>query len=140
MHSLQKGRAMSAPATILIIDDNHDTLDILELFLYQHYEILTELSAFEGLKRAEEQAPDLIITDIMMPEMDGIRLINTLRKKTEFAAIPVIAVTSFSRKYTTKSLLNIGFSSILPKPFTQKSVLEAVELALTNARKAAKGR
>jgi two-component system sensor histidine kinase ChiS len=124
---------MSTRATLLIIDDSHDTLDLLELFLYREYEIFTELNGFEGLKRAEKILPDLIITDIMMPEMDGIRFINRIRKIEGLARIPVIAVTSFSQKYTAKSLLNVGFSSVIAKPFNRQIVLETVGQALTNA-------
>ena len=75
---------MNNTLKVLLVDDNHDTLDLLELFLFKDFEVLTAMNGFEGLKRAEEEIPDLIITDIMMPVMDGIRFLTTLAKRNEF--------------------------------------------------------
>jgi CheY-like chemotaxis protein len=112
---------------ILLIDDNNDTLDMLEIFLYKQYDIITALNGFEGLKKAEEEKPDCIITDIMMPVMDGIKFYNTLKKNDAIAYIPVIAVTSFIKKISTKSLIHVGFSAVISKPFTLDDILESVK-------------
>lgn len=121
---------MNTPPKILIIDDSHDTLDILEIMLYKEFEILTSLNGFDGLKKAEEESPDLIITDIMMPVMDGIRFYNNIKKQSKTSAIPVIAITSFLKKITKRSLLNIGFDAVVSKPFERKAIIEAVTKAL----------
>ena len=97
---------------LLIIDDNDDTLDLLEIFLYKQYDIITAQNGFEGLNRAEKDVPDCIITDIMMPVMDGIRFFNKLKRIESIAHIPVIAITSFVKKMNTKSLMNIGFNEV----------------------------
>lgn len=117
---------MNNPPRILLVDDNHDTLDLLEIYLYKEYEILTALNGFEGLKKAEEVLPDLIITDIMMPVMDGIRFFNNLKKQEKTKTIPVIAITSFVKKITKKSLLNIGFNGVVSKPLNRDAVVETV--------------
>lgn len=117
---------MNNPPRILLVDDNHDTLDLLEIYLYKEYEILTALNGFEGLKKAEEELPDLIITDIMMPVMDGIRFFNNLKKQEKTKTIPVIAITSFVKKITKKSLLNIGFNGVVSKPLNRDAVVETV--------------
>lgn len=117
---------MNTPPKILLIDDSHDTLDLLEVMLYKEFEILTSLNGFDGLKIAEEECPDLIITDIMMPVMDGIRFFNSLKNQANTANIPVIAVTSFLKKITKRSLQNIGFDAVVSKPFDRKSILDAV--------------
>lgn len=116
---------------ILLIDDSHDILDIMEMYLYKDFEVVTALNGFEALKKAEEESPDLIITDIMMPVMDGIRFFNSLRKNEKTASIPVIAISSFVKKITKKSLLNIGFTDVLPKPLDHDTVLETVEKVLS---------
>jgi CheY-like chemotaxis protein len=116
---------------ILLIDDHHDTLDMIEIFLFQDYDILTALNGFEGLTLAKEQEPDCIITDIMMPVMDGIKLFNALRKNESTAGIPVIAMTSFSKEANLKSLRNLGFTEVLVKPFNRDEILEAVSKALS---------
>jgi len=112
---------------VLLIDDNHDTLDLLEMLLYKDFEILTALNGFDGLKRAEEESPDLIITDIMMPVMDGIRFFNSLKKMEKTSKIPVIAITSFVKKITRKSLLNIGFNGVVSKPIDREAVMDTVK-------------
>jgi CheY-like chemotaxis protein len=112
---------------IILVDDDHGILDLLEVYLYEDYEITTALNGFEGLKKADELLPDFIITDIMMPVMDGIKFLNTLRKRQETANIPVIAVTSFNKMMNEKSLLNLGFSGVIFKPLKREAVLEAID-------------
>jgi CheY-like chemotaxis protein len=115
---------------ILLVDDSHDELDLLEMYLYHEYEIVTAMNGFEALKTAEQEKPDLIITDIMMPVMDGIRFFNSLKKQSTTANIPVIAVTSFARKITRKSLINMGFNGVLAKPLEKELVLETIQAIL----------
>lgn len=112
---------------ILIIDDNAETLDLLELFLYKNYEVYTSINSFDGLKISIEKEIDLIITDIMMPVMNGIMFLNNLQKNEKTANIPVIAVTSFVKQITRKSLINLGFRSIITKPINRKKLIETGE-------------
>lgn len=112
---------------ILIIDDNDDTLDLLEIFLYKEYDVITAHNGFDGINSAHEETPDCIITDIMMPVMNGIKFFNNLKKNDKLAHIPVIAITSFIKKMNTKSLLNIGFSDIISKPLKLKMVINKVQ-------------
>jgi len=115
---------------LLIIDDNDDTLDLLEIFLYKDYDIRIAHNGFDGLNAASEEPPDCIITDIMMPVMDGIKLFNSLKKNEKTAPIPVIAITSFIKKMNTKSLLNIGFSDVITKPLKLKSIQSTLKKIL----------
>jgi CheY-like chemotaxis protein len=123
---------MTAPVKkkVLIVDDNHDILDLLEVFLFGKYDCVTALNGFEGLKTARELAPDLIITDIMMPVMDGIKFLNSLREDQTMAAVPVIAITSFVKKTNVKSLMSVGFSAVLTKPFSRDVIIGTVEKTL----------
>lgn len=121
---------MSGKKKILIVDDDHDTLDILEVFLFRDYDVATALNGFEGLNKAQDILPHLILTDIMMPVMDGIKFINNLRKNPSTKNIPVIAVTSFTEKHPSRSLLNIGFAEVITKPFTQEEIRKTVESIL----------
>lgn len=115
-----------AKKKILLIDDNFDTIDLVEVFLYRQFDIVTAENGFEGLKAAMEIVPDLILTDIMMPVMDGIRFFNELRKRDQVAAVPVIAMTSFIKKVTTKSLLNMGFNGVVAKPVEREKLLAII--------------
>jgi CheY-like chemotaxis protein len=118
---------MTAIRKVLLVDDNHDILDLLEVFLFGKYDCVTAINGFEGLKTARESAPDLIITDIMMPVMDGIKFLNSLREDAKTAAIPVIAVTSFIKKSNIKSLLSMGFFGVVTKPFERDAIIAMIE-------------
>jgi CheY-like chemotaxis protein len=117
---------MSVLPKILIVDDDHDSLDLLELFLYKSYDIITAMNGFEALSRMESERPQLIITDIKMPVMDGIRFLNSLRNHSSTRSVPVIAITSFTQEHTIKSLTSIGFNGILAKPLDGNAALELV--------------
>ncbi len=119
-----------APQTkkkLLLIDDNDDTLDLLEIFLYKQYDIVTAQNGFDGLNKAREDIPDCIITDIMMPVMDGIKFFNKLKRNESISHIPVIGITSFVKKMNTKSLMNIGFSEVISKPLQRNSILTIID-------------
>ncbi len=117
---------------VLLIDDDHDPLDILELLLFKDYNILTAMNGFEGLKKAQDELPDLIITDIMMPIMDGIRLFNQLKRADETRHIPIIAITSFKGSNTDKSLLSMGFKGVISKPLDKNKVAQIVKNTVKN--------
>ncbi len=112
---------------LLIIDDSDDTLDLLEIFLYKQYDIISAQNGFDGLNKARDEIPDCIISDIMMPVMDGIQFFNNLKKNESISHIPVVAITSFAKKMNTKSLLNIGFSEIITKPLHREIILSTLK-------------
>ena len=114
---------------ILLVDDDQNTLDLLEVFLYKDYDIITALNGFEALTRVEKEQPDLIMTDITMPEMDGIRFFNRVGK-SKSGGVPIIAVTSFGEDSTRNSLLNMGFFGVVCKPFEKEDIAEAVAKAV----------
>jgi CheY-like chemotaxis protein len=116
---------MSTLPKILIVDDDHDTLDLLEMYLYKNYEVVTALNGFEALAKIEEELPSLIMTDIKMPVMDGLGFFNSLRKQPSTKHIPVIAITSFVKEHSVKSLINMGFNAVVAKPPDCKAVTEA---------------
>jgi CheY-like chemotaxis protein len=130
--ALQKGIPVMLKPKILVIDDNHDVLDLLEVFLYRDYNLISAVNGFEGLAKANEHLPGCIMTDIMMPVMDGIKFFNMLRKREETAKIPVFAITSFVKKITTKSLINMGFAGVFKKPLNREIILDALSKALSN--------
>jgi len=115
---------------VLFIDDDHHVLDLLEVYLCCDYEIVTALNGFEGLKLADELVPYFIITDIMMPVLDGIKFLNNLRKQPKTAHIPVIAITSFAKKLNVKSLLHMGFNGVIAKPINREALLKVITTAL----------
>jgi CheY-like chemotaxis protein len=125
-----EGITMTARKKVLLVDDNHDVLDLLEVFLFGKYDCIAAINGFEGLKAAREIAPDIIVSDIMMPVMDGIKFLNSLREDPKTASIPVIAITSFIKKANIKSLLSMGFAGVVSKPFERIAIISMIEKSL----------
>jgi CheY-like chemotaxis protein len=126
-HFVPEGVTMSFKKhKVLLIDDNLDTLDLVEVYLFRYFDVYTAANGFEGLKLARDLQPAIIITDIMMPVVDGIRLFNDLRKQEKTAAVPVVAITSFLKKITKKSLLNMGFNGVISKPINRGRLLSLI--------------
>lgn len=117
--------------TILLIEDNTDvrenTAEILEL---ANYKVFTAENGKIGVELAKKNLPDLIICDIMMPELDGYGVIHLLSKLPETAAIPFIFLTAKTEKMDIRKGMNMGADDYLTKPFDDVELLDAVELRL----------
>lgn len=111
---------------IVIVDDEPEILDLFEIYLYKDFEVFTASNGFDGLKVAKEVKPDCIITDIMMPALDGIKFLNRFKKIEGMEQVPVIAVTAFSATLQEKSLRNIGFSMVIAKPVSRKVLIDSI--------------
>ena len=108
-------------AKILIIDDDLDTLKLVGVMLQrQGYEISAAADGRQGLAKAIAEKPDVILLDVMMPEMDGWELLQNLRTHPQTANIPVIVCSVFNDPELAYSL---GASLFLPKPVSRDSVL-----------------
>lgn len=111
---------------IVIVDDEPEILDLFEIFLYKDFEVFTASNGFDGLKVCKDVQPDCVITDIMMPALDGIKFLNRFRKLKGMEAVPVIAVTAFSATLQEKSLRNIGFTMVVAKPVSRKVLIDSI--------------
>jgi two-component system chemotaxis response regulator CheY len=123
-------------ARILIIDDNKQLRILLSETLKQYkHETETASDGIEGLEKAKEDAFDLIITDLMMPNMDGIEFIRTLR--TTNAEVGIIAVSGGDTPAVTPALETarmMGANASLAKPFKRRQLIEMVNSVLTQAK------
>jgi len=82
---------MNSKVHILVVDDNRSVVRIIEVLLQREgFEVLTAFDGLEGLQRAREEKPDLIILDIVMPRMDGYEVCRLLQDDPDTAAIPVL--------------------------------------------------
>jgi CheY-like chemotaxis protein len=117
---------------ILIIDDDPWILRMVSTLLEKRgYGIVTAGDGEEGLMRADQIKPDLIITDVMMPKLDGWALVRALRSRQEFAFVPVIFLTALSGEDDRIRGFRLGADDYLPKPFR----FEELELRVANALK-----
>jgi CheY-like chemotaxis protein len=119
----------TAVATILVIDDREDLRETIRLVLEtRDHKVIEATNGREGLKAFAEFAPDVVITDVIMPETDGIEFIRELRKRNP--AAKVIAVTGYVAPDFLRIMGHLGAVRSLTKPFAPEALLEAVESTL----------
>jgi adenylate cyclase len=107
---------MHEPPRILIVDDNDANRDILQTRLSEHgYELLQAADGEEALAIAKECQPDLILLDIMMPNMDGVEVSRRLRADPATASIPIVVMSAHSRMRAIGDTM--AADDRLPKPF-----------------------
>ena len=117
----------SAPAQILVVDDEAHLRKLLTVILRAAgYEVAAAASGLEALSRISESQPDLVISDVMMPELDGFGLIENLRANIRTRAIPVILLTAMSQTDDVVQGLGIGADDYLSKPFQRAELLARV--------------
>jgi len=103
--------------SILIVDDNPDILSYLTDSLSSNYNILRAKQGKEALEILKTQHIDMVITDLMMPEMDGITLCNTIKRNIKFSHIPVIILTAKDESESENYGLKMGADDYIAKPF-----------------------
>lgn len=112
---------------VLIVEDNHELRKFLKSQLQRFYQILEAENGKQGLLIAINKLPDVIISDIMMPEMDGIELLDTLKNTIETSHIPVILLTAKSSVESKIEGLNYGADYYITKPFDTDFLKASVE-------------
>ena len=107
---------MDARPIILLVDDNADVLEIFELMLASKgFLIITAHSAEQAIALLETIRPSAVITDLMMPDMSGVDFIRYIRSSTEYAAIPIVAVSAMGAGHLEEAK-QAGASMVLSKP------------------------
>lgn len=114
---------------VLIVDDNHEILDFLTTALETSYQCITAFSGEQALKTIEERIPDIIITDQMMPGIDGTELCHRIRHNHSTELIPIIMLTAKDDSNTELKSIRSGADVFMPKPFDlRKLQLHIVQL------------
>lgn len=118
-------------AKVLVIEDEMEIRsNLLELLVLEGYEVVGADNGVTGLLGAIEHHPDLIICDVMMPELDGYDVLQALRQEPETLTIPFIFLTALANKGDIRRGMILGADDYLTKPFTRSDVLSAVETRL----------
>jgi DNA-binding response OmpR family regulator len=116
---------------VLVIEDNQEMNEnISEILSLAHYEVLRALNGKAGLALASEHKPDLILCDIMMPELDGYGVLHILRHNPETARIPLVFLTAKSSQEDFRTGMNLGADDYVTKPFNDLDLLKVVEIRL----------
>ena len=125
---------MKKPYTILAVDDESDVLLIVKTALQaEGYNVVTAPDGPDALKTAQEEKPDLILLDVMMPEMDGFEVLNKLRDDDVTCQIPVIMLTGLTERERKRSAIERGTKYYITKPFDFQDLLSKVRLAIEDA-------
>lgn len=116
---------------ILLIEDNKEMREnIAEILELANYRVITAPNGKLGVELAGKEIPDLILCDIMMPELDGYGVLYMLSKKPETAAIPFIFLTAKTEKTDIRKGMSMGADDYLTKPFEEMELLNAIEVRL----------
>ena len=121
--------------TILIVEDNSELLSVLANMVNKYYSVLTAANGKVGLEIAEKNLPDLIVTDIFMPVMDGIDLCNHIKRNPHTFHIPVIMLTAIDSQESTIKSFDIGADDYMTKPINETILISRIKNLIASREK-----
>lgn len=119
---------------VLVIDDNADIRAMLKNLLSEHYSVLTASDGEEGLEKATKYVPDLVICDVMMPEMDGNECCRRLKSGISTSHIPVLMLTACAMDEQRIEGYEVGADGYLSKPFNSSVLLSRAKNLISNRK------
>jgi two-component system alkaline phosphatase synthesis response regulator PhoP len=123
---------------ILIIEDDQDIVELLTHYLAKENFVLKDaVDGFSGLKKAQAESFDLIILDIMLPEMDGLEVCKELRGDPKTSSVPIIMLTAKTEETDKIVGLELGADDYVTKPFSPKELVARVKALLRRAERKA---
>ncbi|MDF2437373.1 MAG: DNA-binding response regulator MtrA [Bacteroidota bacterium] len=126
---------METKRKILIIDDEPDILEFLSYnFRKKGFKVIIANNGFEGLQKARLEKPEIIISDILMPQMDGIEMCKSIRKDKELIDIPFIFLTAVNDDYKVLYAMTSGADQLASKPIRFEYLLNMVNNLLVEAK------
>jgi CheY-like chemotaxis protein len=120
---------------ILVVDDNQDNVNIArEILLSRGFEVRVAYNGPSALASVEQQRPDLVLLDVMMPQMSGMEVLDRLRANPATAGVPVILVTAKDQDEDLLAGYKYGADYYITKPFSAKQLLYGIGLVLGTER------
>ena len=112
---------------MLVVDDDPVILKLLEVnFSMEGFDVLSAVDGVDGLERIRVDRPDIVVTDIMMPRMNGIELLEAMRADPDIAAIPVILLSAKAQTDDVRAGLDAGADDYITKPFEPLELVDRV--------------
>lgn len=121
-------------STILVVEDNTDLRGFICQSLSFNYKVIQAINGFDALQTLQHEIPDLIISDIMMPQMDGIEFLQKLREQSQFKTTPFFLLSSKSTQKDTQLGLQYGANDYISKPFDMDELMLRIK-NIINSRK-----
>ena len=116
---------------ILVVDDNPNLVKLLEYRLKANeYEVITANDGEEALDKVRQVKPDLMILDVVLPKIDGYKVLSILRADEKYKYIPVVMLTALGQTKDIDKGMELGATSYLTKPFDPEVLLEAIKAAV----------
>ncbi len=126
------------PYSVLVVDDEQMTRDLLRLMLKPAgFEIFEAEDGLEALEKLAVLVPDVVLLDVMMPNMDGIATCQEIRRNPNTAALPVVMLSAKTHGTAVNEGLAAGANDYLSKPIARKKLIEVITLLLNNKEPAA---
>lgn len=119
---------------LLVVDDNSDLRNFLVHLLAPHYDVQAVADGRQALAAVQERKPDLVLSDVMMPNLDGLGLLRALRENPETRTLPVILLSARAGQEASLEGLSAGADDYLAKPFTSQELLARVRTHLNMAQ------
>jgi DNA-binding response OmpR family regulator len=124
------------PATVLVVDDDPVILKLLEVnFEMEGFQVVRAADGAEGLERAREVRPDIVVLDVMMPRMTGYEVAKALREDAGTAHIPIIFVTARAQSSDVERGMELGVDDYVTKPFDPLDLIARVNTLLARSRR-----
>lgn len=124
------GTAPANAARVLVVEDNTEILELINLQLRDKYGVLVATDGKQGLEAARRESPDVIVTDFMMPEMDGLSMLKELRADAKLANVPVVMLTARNQLEERLTAREAGADVYLEKPFSPRELEAAIKRLL----------
>jgi two-component system, OmpR family, alkaline phosphatase synthesis response regulator PhoP len=120
---------------LLVVEDNTELLELIRLGLKQAgFTIYTATNGVDGLKKARTLQPDLIILDLILPELDGFAVCEALKRGADTATIPVIIMTGLTSEFTRYAGMESGADEYITKPISPEQLVPRIKQRLLSAR------
>lgn len=124
------------PIRVLLIEDNEQNRYLFSFILEKNgYRVIAALDGLEGINKAKEEKPDLILIDIGLPVMDGYEVTRRLRDLAEFKDVPIIALTAYAMEGDREKVLQAGCDDYIPKPIIPEEFIKVVNSYLRGKEK-----
>ena len=128
--------SQATKSTIMVVDDDQHMVTLLRARLEQReFNVMCAYSGLQALADLEKQKPDLILLDIMMPEMDGFEVLRRLKAATETSSIPVILLSARDQLKDISKGYEIGADHYITKPFTNSHLMTVIDHLLSGYKR-----
>ena len=123
-----------AAGSVLIVEDNVELLMLMKQWLKSHYRVLTAINGRKALEVLGKTRVDLVVTDVMMPQMDGYELTRAIRSNAQHSSLPVLMLTARTHDEDRKEALLAGADDFLSKPFRLSDLRQRIDSIITGSQ------